>query len=477
MDYEAVIGMEVHAQLLTDTKIFCSCSTKFGSAPNTNVCPVCTGMPGSLPVLNKKVVDFAIKLGLAVKGRINKRSIFARKNYFYPDLPKGYQISQLELPIVEDGVIEFYLGDEKKKVALTRIHMEEDAGKLIHGAGSNSHSYVDLNRAGVPLLEIVSEPEIYSPAEAAAYVKAIRSIVRYLGVSDGNMDEGSMRADANISIRPVGAKELGVKVEIKNMNSFKHIEKALDYEIERQTAVLESGGKIYQETRLWDTVVNKTFSMRSKEEANDYRYFPEPDLVFLDINDEWEEEIRVTVPELPLDKKERYESEFNLPSSDAEVLTGEKTIADFFEESVKLLNKPKIISNWIMSELLRELNEEGIGIEKATVTPALLVELVKLIEDGTISGKIGKTVFSEMYKTGKSPNDIVKEKGLIQITDEGEIEKIIDSIIENSPNEVEKYRAGKKGLMGFFVGQVMKETRGKANPGIVNKILVKKLEG
>ena len=416
-------------------------------------------------------------MGIATNCKINEKNVFARKNYFYPDLPKGYQISQFELPIVEHGVIEFYQGEEKKSVPLTRIHMEEDAGKLIHGEGSNSHSYVDLNRAGVPLLEIVSEPEIYSPAEAAAYVKAIRNIVRYLGISDGNMDEGSLRADANISIRPVGSKELGVKVEIKNMNSFKHIEKALEYEIERQTAVLESGGKLYQETRLWDVSLNKTFSMRSKEEANDYRYFPEPDLVFLDIDEKWKNEILETVPELPVAKKERYESQFSLNSYDASVLTSEKSIADFFEKSVKLLNKPKIIANWIMSELLRELNEEGIGIEDASVTPELLVELISLIEDGTISGKIGKTVFTEMYKTGKSPKDIVKEKGLIQITDEGEIEKIIDAVIENNPKEVEKYRSGKKGLMGFFVGQVMKETRGKANPGIVNKILTKKLEG
>lgn len=477
MEYEAVIGLEVHVQLLTETKIFCSCSTKFGAPPNTNVCPVCLGMPGVLPVLNKKVVDYAIRLALATHCRINRRSVFARKNYFYPDLPKGYQISQYELPIAEDGYVEFDLDGERKRVGLIRIHMEEDAGKLIHGEGGDRNSYVDFNRAGVPLLEIVSKPDIRSPKEAAEYARMLRRIVRYLGISDGNMEEGSMRVDANISVRPKGSDELGTKTEIKNMNSFHNIEKALQYEFERQVMLIESGEKVVQETRLWDAARGKTFSMRSKEEAHDYRYFPEPDLVFLDIDDEWIEKERGNLPELPLERADRFVRDYGIPRYDAQVLTQEKSVADYFEEVVKEFGDPKMVSNWIMSEFLHHLNEDKIDIYESRVKPNMLASMLRLIKDGTISGKIGKTVFQEMYETGKSPEEIIEEKGLVQIKDEGFIEEIIDKVLAENPDVVEKYRAGKKGVIGFFVGQVMKETRGKANPEIVNKILREKLGG
>ena len=477
MEYEAVIGLEVHVQLLTETKIFCSCSTKFGAPPNTNVCPVCLGMPGVLPVLNKKVVDYAIRLALATHCRINRRSVFARKNYFYPDLPKGYQISQYELPIAEDGYVEFDLDGERKRVGLIRIHMEEDAGKLIHGEGGDRNSYVDFNRAGVPLLEIVSKPDIRSPKEAAEYARMLRRIVRYLGISDGNMEEGSMRVDANISVRPKGSDELGTKTEIKNMNSFHNIERALQYEFERQVMLIESGEKVVQETRLWDAARGKTFSMRSKEEAHDYRYFPEPDLVFLDIDDEWIEKERGNLPELPLERADRFVRDYGIPRYDAQVLTQEKSVADYFEEVVKEFGDPKMVSNWIMSEFLHHLNEDKIDIYESRVKPNMLASMLRLIKDGTISGKIGKTVFQEMYETGKSPEEIIEEKGLVQIKDEGFIEEIIDKVLAENPDVVEKYRAGKKGVIGFFVGQVMKETRGKANPEIVNKILREKLGG
>ncbi len=477
MEYEAVIGLEVHVQLLTNTKIFCSCSTKFGDPPNTNVCPVCLGMPGVLPVLNKKVVDYAIRLAIATNCRINRKSIFARKNYFYPDLPKGYQISQYELPIAEDGYVEFDLDGERRRVGLIRIHMEEDAGKLIHGEGGDRNSYVDFNRAGVPLLEIVSKPDIRSPKEAAEYARALRQIVRYLGISDGNMEEGSMRVDANISIRPKGSKELGTKTEIKNMNSFHNIEKALQYEYERQIMVLESGGQVVQETRLWDASTGKTFSMRSKEEAHDYRYFPEPDLVALEIDDNWIEEESKKLPELPLARADRFVKEYGLPEYDARVLTNEKSIADYFEAVVEIHGKAKVVSNWIMGEFMYHLNEEKIDIWESKVSPKMLAEMLKLIDDGTISGKIAKTVFQEMYETGKSAAKIVEEKGLVQIKDESFIEEIVNRVIEANPDVVEKYRSGKKGVIGFFVGQVMKETRGKANPELVNKILREKLGG
>ncbi|MDL1969438.1 MAG: Asp-tRNA(Asn)/Glu-tRNA(Gln) amidotransferase subunit GatB [Candidatus Desulfofervidaceae bacterium] len=469
MAYEAVIGLEVHAQLLTESKIFCSCSTQFGASPNTHVCPICLGMPGVLPVLNKRVVEFAMKMALATNCQINPYSVFARKNYFYPDLPKGYQISQYEHPLAEYGWVEIEVNGQKKRIGITRIHMEEDAGKLIHDP-HKPVSYVDFNRTGVPLIEIVSEPDIRSPEEAVAYLKKLRSILRYLEICDGNMEEGSFRCDANISLRPVGSEAFGVKTELKNMNSFKHVQRALAYEIERQKAILEEGGSIIQETRLWDEAKGVTRSMRGKEEAHDYRYFPDPDLVPVVVDEAWIEAVRNTLPELPDEKKERFIKEYNLPSYDAEVLTTSRELADYSESVVKACANPKMVSNWIMSELLGKLNQEKKEIGECPVTPEQLGELLALIEKGTISGKIAKTVFEEMYATGKSPAQIVKEKGLVQITDEATLRKIAEKIIREHPKEVEQYRAGKEKLLGFFVGQMMKETKGKANPQLANKI-------
>ena len=477
MKYEVVIGLEVHAQMLTDTKIFCGCSTKFGSEPNTQTCSVCIGMPGVLPVLNRKVIEFAIKTGLATNCRISHHSRFARKNYFYPDLPKGYQISQYELPICEHGHLEIVVDRNVRKIGITRIHMEEDAGKNIHesASGGGNYSFVDLNRAGVPLMEIVSEPDIRSPEEAVEYMKKLRAILRYLGVCDGNMEQGSLRCDANVSVRPSGQKEFGVKVEIKNINSFRFVEKALDYEIRRQIKVLEEGGRIIQETRLWDSARDITESMRGKEEAHDYRYFPEPDLVTIAVEQKWTDEIKASLPELPDIKRERFVKEYSLPESDAAFLTTEKPVADWFEEAVILGGQPKTVSNWMMGDLMRLLNEESKSIEDCPLKPKQLVDMLKLMDKGTISGKIAKTVFEEMYKTGKDAEVIVKEKGLVQISDEGAIEKAVDDVIAKSPKEVERFKAGEEKLIGFFVGQVMKLTKGKANPQIVNELLKKKL--
>jgi aspartyl-tRNA(Asn)/glutamyl-tRNA(Gln) amidotransferase subunit B len=474
MKYEAVIGLEVHAQMLTDTKIFCGCSTKFGSEPNTQTCPVCIGMPGVLPVLNKKALEFAIKTGLAINCRISPYSRFARKNYFYPDLPKGYQISQYELPICEHGFIEILVDGDIKKIGITRIHMEEDAGKNIHGGAAN-YSFIDLNRAGVPLMEIVSEPDVRSPAEAVEFMKKLRTILRYLGVCDGNMEQGSLRCDANVSIRPVGQKEYGIRTEVKNINSFRFVEKALDYEIRRQTKVLEDGGKVIQETRLWDSETGTTQSMRGKEEAHDYRYFPEPDLVPIMVEQEWIGGIKSSLPELPGIKMERFVSAYGLPEEDADFLASEKPLADWFEDAVKLGGQPKTVANWVKGDLMRLLNEDNKSIENSTVKPKQLVEMLNLIEKGTISGKIAKTVFEEMYKTGKDAEVIVKEKGLVQISDAGEIEKVVDDVVAKNPKEVERYKAGEEKLIGFFVGQVMKLTKGKANPQMVNELLKKKL--
>lgn len=474
-EYEAVIGLEVHAQMLTDTKIFCGCSTRFGSEPNTQTCPVCIGMPGVLPVLSKKALEFAIKTGLAMNCKISPYSRFARKNYFYPDLPKGYQISQYELPICEGGYVEIVVDGEIKRIGITRIHMEEDAGKNIHEA-TGHYSLVDLNRAGVPLMEIVSEPDIRSPKEAAEYMKKLRTILRYLGVCDGNMEQGSLRCDANVSIRPVGQKEYGTRTEVKNINSFKFVEKALEYEIKRQIKVIEEGGRVIQETRLWDSNKGITESMRGKEEAHDYRYFPEPDLVPITADKEWINEIRTKLPELPDAKRERFVSEYGIPEYDAEFLTLEKALAEWFEEAVRSGGQPKAVSNWIMGDLTRMLNEENKGIEECPLNPIQLVDMLKLIDGGTISGKIAKIVFEEMFKSGKNADTIVKEKGLIQISDEDAIEKAIDEIISKSQKEVERYKAGDEKLIGFFVGQVMKATKGKANPQIVNELLKKKLQ-
>ena len=474
MKYEVVIGLEVHAQMLTDTKIFCGCSTKFGSEPNTQTCPVCIGMPGVLPVLNKKALWFAIKTGLATDCRISSFSRFARKNYFYPDLPKGYQISQYELPVCEHGYIGIIVDGNVKKIGITRIHMEEDAGKNIH-EGAGTYSFVDLNRAGVPLMEIVSEPDIRSPQEAVEYMKKLRAILRYLGVCDGNMEQGSLRCDANISLRPVNQTEFGTRTEIKNINSFRFVEKALEYEIKRQIKVIESGGRIVQETRLWDPNRGVTESMRGKEEAHDYRYFPEPDLVPVVVEKEWIDEIRSSLPELPDVKRERFVSEYGLPETDADLLVSEKPLADWYEEALKLGGQPKSVANWVMGDLMRLLNADNKTIEDCSLKPSQLVDMLRLMDDDTISGKIAKSVFEEIYTTGKAPDVIVKEKGLVQISDSGEIEKAVDEIISKYPKEAERYRFGEEKLLGFFVGQVMKVTKGKANPQMVNDLLRKKL--
>ncbi len=476
MEFEAVIGLEVHAQLLTESKIFCACSTRFGAAPNSHVCPVCLGMPGSLPVLNKRVVDFALKLALATQARINPVSVFARKNYFYPDLPKGYQISQYELPLAEGGYIEIEVGKSKKRIGLVRIHMEEDAGKLIHDE-ARPVSYVDFNRTGVPLLEIVSAPDIRSPEEAVAYLKKLRSILRYLEICDGNMEEGSLRCDANISVRPKGSTTFGTKVELKNMNSFKHVQRALEYEIKRQVALILDGKEVVQETRLFDAARGVTQSMRGKEEAHDYRYFPDPDLVPVEIDADWIEEIRKTLPELPDAKKARFMEEYQLPAYDAEIITSSRKLAEFFEACCKRLPKPKLVSNWIMTEVLRELNREGKEIDETKLSPENFTTLLKLLDEGVISAPAAKKVFAEMYATGRDPQEIVEEKGLKQESDEAALLEICQRVLEAHPKEVEKYKKGKKNVLGFFVGQVMRETRGKANPKVVNQLLTKLLEG
>lgn len=477
MEYEPVIGLEVHAQLLTKSKIFCSCSTAFGEEPNTLVCPVCTGQPGSLPVLNRKAVEFAIKLGLATNCRIASFSLFARKNYFYPDLPKGYQISMYEYPLAENGFIEINSDGEKRKIRIIRIHMEEDAGKLKHGETQETeqYSYVDFNRTGVPLLEIVSGPDIRSPKEAGEYLRKLRAILQYLEISSGNMEEGSFRCDANVSVRPKGQKDFGIRTEIKNMNSFKHVEKALEYEIKRQISILEDGEEVIQETRLWDPNQGITVSMRGKEEAHDYRYFPDPDLVPLKIDEKWIEEIRRTLPELPDDRKRRFIESYGIPEYDAEILTSTKALADYFEQCVRIFPEAKQISNWIMSELLRELKRDEREIEQCPVTPKHLAGMLSMIKNGTISGKIAKVVFEEMYKTGQAPEKIVKEKGWFQILDQNEIERTVDRVLEAYSQQVEEYKKGKEKIFGFFVGEVMKQTKGKANPGLVNEILKKRL--
>ncbi len=473
--YETVIGLEVHAQLRTQSKIFCSCSTAFGSPPNQNTCPVCLGLPGVLPVLNKKVAHFAIAAGLALNCDIQKKSIWARKNYFYPDLPKGYQISQYEEPICLKGHLDIVVSGNKKRVGITRIHMEEDAGKLLHDHGDPSSSHVDLNRAGTPLIEIVSEPDMRSAVEAGEYLRQLRSILRYCGVCDGNMEEGSLRCDANVSIRPLGQKEFGTKVELKNINSFKYVEKAIEYEVERQKACLLSGEKIVQETRLFDSAKGTTESMRSKEQAHDYRYFPDPDLVPLVLDDVWIETVRKELPELPLARSARFITEYQIPEYDADVLTVEKALADYFEASVALCKQPKKVSNWIMTELLRELKNSGKDIEDSPITPSQLAKLVELVENNTISGKIGKTVFEEMFATGKNPEAIIEEKGFVQVSDTGAIESIIDKVMAANPHQLAQYKSGKDKLFGFFVGQVMKEMKGQGNPAVINDLLKKKL--
>ena len=479
MDYEPVIGLEVHAQLLTRSKIFCGCSTAFGEQPNTQTCPVCTGQPGSLPVVNRKAVEFAIKLGLATSCRISPSSLFARKNYFYPDLPKGYQISMYEYPLAEHGFVEIMLEGQMKRIHIIRIHMEEDAGKLKHGETPEtaSFSYVDFNRTGVPLVEIVSGPDIRSPQEAGDYLRKLRAILQYLEICTGDMEKGTFRCDANVSVRPRGQKEFGTRAELKNMNSFRHVEKALEYEIIRQIALLEDGEEVVQETRLWDVDQGITISMRGKEEAHDYRYFPDPDLVPLRVEEKWVEEIRKSLPELPDEKKERFVRQYPIPEYDADILTSTKAMGVYYEECVRLFPEPKTVSNWMMGELLRELKHDEREIDQCPVTPQYLAEMLSMMKEGTISGKIAKDVFEEMYRSGERPEKIVRDKGWVQILDEGEIEKAIEKAIEANPKQVEDYRKGKEKLFGFFVGEVMKQTRGKANPKLVNELLKKKLKG
>ncbi len=474
MAFETVIGLEVHAQLKTKTKIFCGCSTEFGAAPNEHTCPVCLGMPGMLPVLNKKVVEFAMRMGLACHCTIANQSRFARKNYFYPDLPKGYQISQYELPIAHDGYVDIELGEETRRIGINRVHMEEDAGKLTHDS-NRPVSLVDFNRTGVPLLEIVSEPDLRSPEEAGAYLRQIRSLLRYLRISDGNMEEGSFRCDANVSIRPEGESRLGTRTELKNLNSFKHVEKALHYEVERQIETIRDGGRIVQETRLYDADKDRTFSMRGKEEAHDYRYFPDPDLLPLVVDDAWIESVRGDLPELPGERKKRFLDAFELSMADADFLTSAREIADYFESCLSEFKSPKLVANWITGPLMALLNAEGKNIDESPVPASSLAALLKLLDEDVISGKIAKTVFDEMAVSGKPPKKIVEEKGLVQVQDVSAIESAIDKVLEANPQEVEAFKNGKTKLMGFFVGQVMKETRGKANPKIVNEVLSRKL--
>jgi aspartyl-tRNA(Asn)/glutamyl-tRNA(Gln) amidotransferase subunit B len=478
--YEVVIGLEVHVQLTTRTKIFCGCSTAFGQAPNSQTCPVCLGLPGALPVLNYQAVEYAIRTGLATNCRIAPRSVFARKNYFYPDLPKGYQISQFELPVCQHGWLDIEGEWGSKRIGITRIHMEEDAGKLLHGEtpATAQSSFVDLNRAGTPLLEVVSEPDLRSADEAVAYLKKLHQIVVYLDVCDGNLEEGSFRCDANVSLRPVGQEQFGTRAEIKNINSFRFVKQAIEYEIERQADLLDSGGKVVQETRLYDPQTGMTRSMRGKEEAHDYRYFPDPDLVPLEIDAAWIAAERAQLPELPESRRARYQAELGLSAYDAEVLTAERPLAEFFEVCVALLpGQAKSIANWVMGELTRKLNDGGLDITASPVTPARLTALLKLIEAGTISGKIAKTVFDAMWASGDDPARIVEEQGLVQVSDSGAIELIVNEVLAANAAQVEQYRGGNEKVFGFFVGQVMKASKGKANPALVNELLKSKLSG
>jgi len=475
MDFEPVIGLEVHAQLKTKSKIFCGCSTAFGAPPNTNTCQVCLGMPGVLPVLNKKVVEFTIKMALATNCTITSPNRFARKNYFYPDLPKGYQISQFELPIAEHGWLEVEVDGSKKRIGITRIHMEEDAGKLVHDE-REPVSYVDLNRTGVPLIEIVSEPDMRSPEEAAAYLKKLHAILRYLDICDGNMQEGSFRCDANISLRPVGQKKFGIRTELKNMNSFRNVQRALEYEIRRQRDILLDGGTVVQETLLWDADRNVTNSMRGKEEAHDYRYFPDPDLIPLVIDEAWIEDLRQTLPELPDERRLRFISDLGMPEYDAVVLTSSRDLADYFEAALEVYPQAKKLSNWMMTELMRELKgEDSFDITGCPISPQNLGGLLKMIDKGTISGKIAKSVFMDMMASGKDAETIVKEKNLVQVSDEGELLTMVKEIIAANPSQAADYRAGKTKLMGYFVGQLMQKTKGKANPKLANQLFSQEL--
>ncbi|MFN3870137.1 MAG: Asp-tRNA(Asn)/Glu-tRNA(Gln) amidotransferase subunit GatB [Aquificaceae bacterium] len=465
MEFEPVIGLEIHVQMDTKTKMFCSCPVEFGAEPNSNVCPVCLGLPGSLPVINKRAVEYAIRAALALNCQISTRSVFARKNYFYPDLPKGYQISQYEEPLAVNGWLEV----NGKKIRIKRLHIEEDAGKNIH---EGSKTYVDLNRAGTPLMEIVTEPDIDSPQLAREFLEKLRNVMRYTGVSKADMEKGQLRCDINLSIRPKGSKELGTRVEIKNVNSFRFVQKAIEAEMERQIKIVLSGDKVVQETRTFDPSTGLTHPMRSKEEAEDYRYFPDPDLLPLVVPKEWIEEIRSGMPELPDERLERFKRDYALDDYSARVLTENKELGDFFEESLKYYSQePKLTANWLLNDLLGNLSEAGKGIEGSPVSPQSLAELVKLIKEGVLSSKLAKEVLKEMVSTGKEPQKIVEEKGLKQVSDEGQIRSLVEEVLKENPKEVERYRSGEEKVFGFLVGQVMKKAKGKANPQLVNRIL------
>lgn len=477
MNYEPVIGLEVHSELDTRSKIFCGCATTFGSPPNTQVCPVCLGMPGVLPVLNKKAIEFTIRTALALNCEITRRTYFDRKNYYYPDLPKNYQISQNYACLGYNGWIEIQSGGKTKRIGITNVHLEEDAGKNVHpeSGGGEDYSLVDLNRAGMPLIEIVSEPDMRSAEEALAYMNTLKNLLEYTEVSDCRMQEGHLRFEVNVSIRPEGSKEFGNRVEIKNLASIKSAVKGIEYEIMRQTDMMSSGEKIFQETRLWDDEAGCTRVMRSKEEAQDYRYFPEPDLVEIHITPEWEDKVRSQIPELQAAKQKRFMEQYDLPEYDASILTASRPLADYYEECLLVHNNPKAVSNWIMTELMRELNNNDMEISDCPITPGHLAGMVKLIDEGTISGKIAKEVFRTMWETGEMPSKIVKEKGLVQITDESAIENLVDEVINENPDTVEKIRGGAGKAIGFLVGQVMRKSRGKANPKLVNELLAKKI--
>jgi aspartyl-tRNA(Asn)/glutamyl-tRNA(Gln) amidotransferase subunit B len=478
VNYEPVIGLEIHAQLNTLTKIFCGCSTAFGAPPNSHVCPVCTGQPGALPVLNRQAVDYAIAAGLALGCQLQTMSIFARKNYFYPDLPKGYQISQYERPLALGGGLQVTVGGVSSWIGLTRIHMEEDAGKSLHEGfrDSDRQAYVDYNRSGVPLIEIVTEPDMRSAAQAAEFFSRLREILVWLGVNDGNMEEGSLRCDANVSVRPVGQQTLGTKAEVKNVNSFRYLQKAIEYEIQRQIEVVSGGGRVRQETRLWDSATGTTHSMRSKEEAHDYRYFPEPDLPPLVVDDARVARIRAAMPEMPSERRRRFVAEYGLPEYDAGVLTQSPALAAYYEAVAHAVKSPKAASNWVMGELLRTLNDQGRSVEDSPLGPAALASLIGLIEKGTISGSIAKDVFATMFATGRSADDIVAAEGLAQIGDEEAVLAIVRAVIGEHADAVAQYRAGKKQTLGFLVGQVMKRSGGKANPPLANALLTREID-
>src|SRR5438105_5561896 len=480
--YEAVIGLECHAQLLTKSKLFCSCSTKFGDPPNANTCPVCLGLPGALPVLNRVAVTMAVKAAIGLNCTISPESQWARKNYFYPDLPKGYQISQYDRPLCRYGYIEISVEGARKKIGIQRIHMEEDAGKSLHEGfpDSGRNTFLDFNRSGVPLIEIVTDPDLRSSAEAHEYLGRLKQILEYLDVNDGNMEEGSLRCDANVSVRKAGETKFGTRTELKNINSFRFVQKAIDYEVQRQIEVIESGGRVVQETRLWNSTEERTVSMRSKEEAHDYRYFPDPDLPLLTVDSEFIKSTQRSMPELPESRRERFVKEYALSEYDAGVLPATRALSDFFEETTKLSGQPKTAANWIMGDLLRFYKDNNVDVKdlsSSPVSPKMLAGMISLVEKGTISGKIAKTVMEEMYRTGKEPQQIIEEKGLVQISNSDEIEKIVAKVIEDNPKPVEQYRLGKTGNFGFFVGQVMKASGGRANPQTVNEILKKILAG